>query len=147
MANYERYSLASLITTGLIFAYFCMRMLDGLHIVDYPPESLFWVYLTVLILFIIAETVNASIFLSRKTIAEDERDFSIKAKAGRNGDFVVMALINMVIFIVLANYAFTEYEATNIDITHPPALFFHLFGILIVGTLVERISALVYYQR
>lgn len=147
MATYEKYSLASLVTTGLIFAYFCMRMLDGLHIANHTPAALFWIYITVIVLFVIAEVGNAVIFLARKGIAEDERDDAIKVKAGRNGDFVIAAGINIVIFTVLANYAFSEYGGHKFDVTHPPALFFHLSGILIIGTIVERISALVYYRR
>lgn len=146
MAKYEKYSIASLITTGLIFFYLQMKMLDGASLVNHPPEALFWIYITIIAMFIITEIINAVLFLTGSKVAEDERDFAIKAKAGRNGDFVVMALINVVIFTVLANYAFTEYHGVTFDITQPASLFFHLVGILIIGTIVERISAIVYYR-
>ena len=146
MAKYEKYSWISLITTGLIFVYFKMKMLDGMHIAHHDPKDLFWIYITVIALFIITETIIAIALFTKEKVVEDERDFAIKAKAGRNGDWVVMAAINVVIFTVLASYAFTEYQGFNFDITHPPSLFFHLFGILIVGTIVERISAIIYYH-
>ncbi len=147
MARYEKYSLASLITTVAVFWYFCMKMLDGMSLVSQPTPTLFKIYVTTVILFIITEIINALLFLARPGLVQDERDYMIKSKAERNGNFVIIAAINIVLFIVLAEGTFSNYHGpTHIDLTSPESLLFHLLGVLVLGTIVERVSTLIYYR-
>ena len=147
MTQAEKYSWLSLITTGAIFLYFKMKMLDGWSVVDQSAERLIGVYVVVVILAIIAETALA-LFVAgaRGAVTKDERDHSIEAKSNGNAYFFICAAVNVIVLQLLADEAFAGHILPRIDLTSPPTIFFALFAILFAAQFVKLLSTLIYYR-
>jgi len=149
MSQAEKYSWASLVTTGLIFWFFQMRMLDGWQVAEQTPGRLLVVYSTVVIVFIIAESVIAGFVAARggkHDIEKDERDIAIEAKANRNASYFTMAALNIVVIQMLAGQVYTESRLSFFDLTSTASIFFVLFAVLISAHLVNLISTLIAYR-
>ena len=153
MSQFEKYSWASLITLGAIYAWFAHRMLDGWSVVDQPAKELFFVYIAVVVLSIIAESVIAGVLAAqnarrggKRDIDKDERDLAVEAKASRNEHCFLLVAINVVVFHILADAAFANHVFPRIDLTDIATLFFVLFTILFAGEAIKRISTIVYYR-
>lgn len=148
MSQAEKYSWLSLITTGFIFWFFQMRMLDGWQIVNASSGQMLRTYISVVILFIIFESIIAGFTAARgddKQIEKDERDLKIETRAEQYSLWFLTACINIAIIHLLANSFYEGHILPKIDLTHGPTLFFLLFSILILAALVARISTLVLY--
>ncbi len=147
MSQAEKYSWLSLVTTGAIFWWFQMRMLDGWTVVDQPAGKLVGVYVIVVILAIIAETALV-LFVAgaRGGVKKDERDHRIEAKANGNAYFFICAAVNIIVFQLLADEAFAGHILPRIDLTSPATMFFALFAILFGAQFVKLASTLIYYR-
>ncbi|MEL6360492.1 MAG: hypothetical protein AAFR21_05360 [Pseudomonadota bacterium] len=150
MAQAEKYAWVSLITTGIIYWYFQMRMLDGWEVVDQSPSRLLWVFGTVVAMFIIAEGVVAGFLASKGSdgeIEKDERDLDIDRRAEQNASWFTIAALNVLIFQLIAQDAFEGHSFTRFDASSTSTLFFLLFSIVIISSIVHRISTLILYRR
>ena len=148
MTQAEKYSWASLIATGAIYWFFQMRMLDGLEVLEQSADALFELYVTIVIVFIIAEATIAGVIAVRQgnhNIEKDERDLAIEARAERNAMLFLVVVINILIVQLLADKAYPGHVFPRFDFTDPATMFFILFSVLIGATLVQRISTLVLY--
>ncbi|NWH08391.1 MAG: DUF2178 domain-containing protein [Alphaproteobacteria bacterium] len=149
MAEQEKYSWLSLIATGLIVWFFAMRMMDGWQIVDVPPRHLFWTYVALIVATIVAETaIHSALAIMRKgeRVIHDERDKLIEDRADRNQHVVIIAVINVIVFHMIAEAAFPGYEFVSADLTRLPALVTFLLGTLYAGHIVKLISTILSYR-
>jgi len=148
MAQAQKYSIYSLITTGLIYYYFQMRMLHGWGMADISIGDMVQTYIAVIILFVISEAVIAG-FLGvrsgKNSIEKDERDLLIERRAEQYSSWFMFAAINVVILHLLADGLYADHRLIQIDLTNVPTLFFVLFTILFGATIVMRISTILLY--
>ncbi len=150
MSQAEKYSWASLVTTGLIFWFFQMRMLDGWQVVDRSGPALLGTYLTVVVMFIIAEAiigVTIALTSGKHDIEKDERDKAIEARANQFAFYFLIVAINVIIVHLLAGNISDEWQLQIIDLTSPASVFFALFTILVIAHLIEQIATLVSYAK
>jgi len=154
MTQAEKYSWASLITTGAIYWFFQMRMLDGWQVVEQSPGRLAGVYIAVVILSIIAEAVIAGATAAHNKdggIEKDERDFSIEAKANQNVAIFFAAAINILIIQVLADAAYPANVLPKfmpqLVMDTPAEIFFILFTLLYAAHFVKLISTIILYRK
>ena len=152
MSKTEQYSWASLVTTGAIYLFFKMRMLDGWLVAEQSPGRLFWTYVAVVVLAIIAETIiSGAIFARRKGAVEtDERDRAIDARAEANSSLFMAAAINVIVIHAVAMAAFPDNQfqslSDSLALASPAQIFFVLFTVLFAAHWVKLISALVMYR-
>ena len=149
MTQAEKYAWGSLVTTGLIFAWFQHRMLDGWTIVDQSPRELLGVFVITIVLFIIAESVVAGVLAARgdgDDIEKDERDVMIDMKAEQNASWFISVAIVVLISQLLLSATFAGYEFGRLDLSSMSALFFVLYALVIVATLIKRLSTLALYR-
>ncbi len=150
MTRTAKYSWASLLTTGMIFLFFVMRMLDGGQVVEPSPTALLGIYVKLIVMFIIAETVIAiglAVTGAKHNIEKDERDLAIEARANQYGSYFVIAAVNVIIIYLLAGSAFDSRAVQLVDMTSTSSAFFVLFSVLIFGHLIGLGSALISYAR
>ena len=145
MSRAETYSWASLAALAAIFAWFQMRMLDGVSIVDQPARKLLDVYLLTLVALVFTETAIASL-LGARTETMDERDHAIEARANLNERLFLIAAVNVVIWQALMEGAFAGHDLPRIDLGRLPTLFFVLASILFAGEAVKRVSTIWLYR-
>lgn len=148
MTRAEKYSTASLITSALIFWFFQMRMLDGWEVVEQSAGALVSLYITIVILFIISEAIIAGFYSGPGQggeVEKDERDLLIEKTAEQNSSWFTIAAINILIIHLLANSFFEGHAFPRIDLTSMSTLFFVLFSIMILSTIIARASTLGYY--
>lgn len=145
MSRSEQYSWASLLALTAVFAWFQMRMLDGVSIVDQPARKLLDVYLLTLVALVFAETAIASL-LGARTATMDERDHAIEARANLNERLFLIAAVNVVIWQALMEGAFAGHDLPRIDLGRLPTLFFVLASILFAGEAVKRVSTIWLYR-
>lgn len=149
MTQAEKYSWASLVTTAAIFWYFQMQMLHELAVVDRPPGELFELYITVIVLTIIAESVIAGVLAVSKRgskVEKDERDRTIEAKANRNAFYFLCVAINVAIFHILADAAFPVHVLPSVNLLMHSTIFFVLFAVLFAASIVKLVSTIFYYR-
>ena len=149
MAPAEKHAWGSLIAMGLIYYYFQMRMLDGWGIVSTTPKDLLGLYIVVVVLSIISESVIAAILANKKLgdIEKDERDIQIEARANGNEHLFLIAAINIFLFHVIADAAFENHILPRYDLTDLSSLVFVLFSVLFAGEAVKRISIIYLYNN
>ena len=145
MSRSEQYSWASLLALTAVFAWFQMRMLDGVSIVDQPARKLLDVYLLTLVALVFTETAIASL-LGARTETMDERDHAIEARANLNERLFLIAAVNVVIWQALMEGAFAGHDLPRIDLGRLPTLFFVLASILFAGEAVKRVSTIWLYR-
>lgn len=148
MTRAEQYAWLSLVTLGIIYAWFQMRMLDGWRVVDQPASELLWVYFVVLGLSAAAEIAIAVFLDARKDkrIERDERDLAIAARVGEHERLFIIIAVNVLIWQALWEGAMEDHRLPKIDVTNLPTLFFVLFTILFVGEAVKRLSTIWLYR-
>ncbi len=149
MSQAEKYSWLSLVTTGAIFLFFKMRMMAGWQVADVSARHMFITYGLVIGLFIVAETVIAAFTAIRggtNDIEKDERDLTIERRAEQHSSWFFFAVINILIFKLLVDQVIDGYEFMRLDLTHTPTIFFVLFSVLMVASLIQRISTIVLYR-
>lgn len=147
MTRTEKYSWLSLAATVAIYWYFQMRMLDGWSIAEQNPMRLFWIYVTVVVMSIIAEGAIAGGLAVRKAgVDSDERDAAIDAKASRNEHWFIVVAINVAVIHLLAGAAYPGDMAVTLPLTSTASVFFVLFSILYAGHAVKLVSTIVYYR-
>jgi len=142
----EQYSWASLIALCVVFWWFQMRMLDGLTIVDQPAGALFEIYFFVIAASVFLEIVIAAILTPGRTIAKDERDLAIEARANLNERLFMIGAINVVIWQALWEGLLDGHSLPRIDLTSLPTLIFVLFAILFAGEAVKRLSTIILHR-
>jgi len=154
MTQAEKYSWASLITTGAIYWFFQMRMLDGWQVVEQSPGRLVGVYIAIVIMTIIAEAVIAgamAVLNKNGGIEKDERDFAIEAKANQNAAIFLAAAINILIIQVLADAAYPANALpkfmSQLVMNTPSEIFFILFTLLYAAHFVKLISTIILYRK
>lgn len=148
MAAAEKHAWGSLIALGAVYWYFQMRMLNGWIIVDTPPMKLLWLYITVVVLSIIAESIVAAIIANKKTgdIEKDERDHFIESRANRAEHIFLIAAINIFLFHIIADQAYANHIFPRTDLTNINAVVFILFTLLFVGEGIKRAFTIYYYR-
>ncbi len=148
MAAAEKHAWGSLIALGAIYYYFQMRMLAGWGLADITAEDVFWVYITVIVLSIIAEGVIAAFIASKETgdIEKDERDLAIEARATGAEHLFLIAAINIFLFHIIADAAFANHIFPRADLTDLRAIVFILFSLLFIGEAIKRVFTIYYYR-
>ena len=136
-----------LAVTLALGAWFQMRMMDGWTIVDQPASDLLGVYFVVLAISTIAGIAIAGVAARKDRIDEDERDLAIRAQAGRNERYFVIAAVNVLIWQVLMEGVFAGHDLPSIDLQSLPTLFFALFAVLFGGEIVKLVSTIWLYRR
>lgn len=149
MAAAEKQAWASLIALGAIYYYFQMRMLAGWGLADLSAEDIFWVYISVVALSIIAEGVIAAFIANKKAgdIEKDERDDAIEARATGAEHLFLVASINIFLFHIIADAAFANHIFPRADLTDLRAVVFILFSLLFIGEAIKRVFTIYYYRR
>lgn len=149
MAIAEKYAWASLVALGAVFWFFQMRLTDGWSIPDQSAGRLFWAYCVTIGLSIVAEIIIASTLSLRGRgagLEKDERDVAIELKANQAERVFIIVAINVIVFQLLAENAFSERALPRIDLTRPEVLFFALFTALFAGEFVKRIATIWLYR-
>jgi heme/copper-type cytochrome/quinol oxidase subunit 2 len=141
-------SLALLVASGLIYAWFAHRMLDGWRVADQSADDVMWVLIAAVVVTGIVYGIVSAVLagFNRDKIAEDERDAAIDNKAARNELFVLNALINIFIFQILAQTAYDQSINLHVAYDHLPTLTFILFTALWIGEWV-RLGSILWYSR
>lgn len=149
MNRTEAQAWASLVSLGAIFVWFQTRMMDGWTIVDHGPSALLSIYVTVLVLSTLTETLIAAAGAGlggKRRIAKDERDFAIDARANQNERLFIVAAVNVLVWQLLWEGVFPDFGPPWLDLASTPAIFFWLFAILFGGEIVKRISTVSLYR-
>lgn len=147
MTRAESGAWAMLAVTLALGAWFQMRMMDGWTIVDQPASELLGVYVVVLAVSTIAAIASAGASGRKGRIEVDERDLAIRALAGRNERYFVLAAVNVLIWQALMEGVFAGHELPKIDLQSLPTLFFVLFAVLFGGEIVRLTSTIWLYRR
>lgn len=147
MTRAEQYAWASLAAMASVYWFFQMRLLDGAEVADQAPARLLWTYFTVIALATIAEIIIAGALgaVHGKSVAKDERDHAIEARANQNERLFIIAAVNVVVWQALWENLIPDHVMPHIDLTQPAALFFWLFTILFAGEAVKRVTTLWLY--
>lgn len=153
MTRFEKYSWASLVTSGLIWLWFKWAMLDGAQIVERSAGSLMGVVIWTFVLFIVAEIAIAILFsiLSRGkwqhgNYVEDERDRLVQSRSSAIANWVVVAMVCMLIFFIILSPLESSLLGLPVDLMTKPALIFVLVSVMILSAIVERIATIVSYR-
>lgn len=169
MSEQERQSWMTLFADVCVFVFFWGKMVHGQTIANYGPAELLGVYIGIIVLSIIIHAIIASIFALRTPKGDtekDERDIEIERRGARNAFWVVSILINIIIFMFLAENSFGEaYQGpfsqimnsvTNnvtstgnegrISLLTPSHMFFALMGTAFVGDIVYRATMVWAYR-
>ncbi|NNC35997.1 MAG: hypothetical protein HKO02_00960 [Hyphomonadaceae bacterium] len=156
MSPTEAYSWVSLLTTAGIFWYFYQRMWDGFQIVQHSPGGLIEIFVGLIIFTIIAHAVIAGIFsvqrnkgageLDFEPREKDERDIAIERKAEQYSHWFIYAAINVIIFHLLFENAYSPEYDPPFSVLGPSNMFFVLMGSLFVGDIIKRLSMILAYR-
>ncbi len=146
MARAEQYAWLSLGGLVAVYWFFQMRMLDGLTVASQSAEALFGVFIAVIVLTIIIESVIAGGLAARGRLEKDERDRHIEAQANLNERLFLVVALNVFVGHLLADNAFANHVLPSVDLTRPEVLFFVLFSILFAGEFVKRATTLWLYR-
>ena len=153
MSKVQQYSWGSLITTGLVYLYFQMRMLDGWRVVEQSANLLFWTYITVIVLAIVAEGILSGFVFARNKgeVDMDERDKSIDARAEANAGIFLAIGLNIIILHAIASQAFPGKTfiglSENLYLETPAQILFVLMSVLFISHWVKLITSLYLYSK
>ncbi|HRK71522.1 MAG TPA: hypothetical protein PLA85_08025 [Micropepsaceae bacterium] len=150
MSEQEKYAWLSLISLGGIYFFFQYRLTDSWAVAETLPSNVFWTYVAVVNLAIIAEiisTITLRAARGGKPLLIDERDHLIESKAGRNERLFMLAAINVLVFAALAQATFEGYSLFGLDLSRVPAILFWLLSTLFFGHFVKMISIIVAYRQ
>jgi uncharacterized membrane protein len=159
MAQAERYAWYSLIAWIAILYVLLTRFTDGINIfgdslgltiVDQPAARLFWTYVTLAVIAIIAESVIAAIIAAPKgdDIEKDERDHAIEARAKLASYWFMTVAMNVIVVHVLLNAAYGREGMTlALDLASHTAIAFALLLVLTLAEIVHRIAVIWNYRR
>lgn len=150
MSEQEKYAWLSLISLGGIYFFFQYRLTDSWTVAEALPSNVFWTYVAVVNLAILAEIISmVTLRAARggKPSLKDERDQLIEGKAGRNERFFILAAINVLVFAALAQATFEGYSLFGFDLSRVPAILFWLMSTLFFGHFVKMISIIIAYRR
>ena len=153
MTAAEKHAWGSLAALSAIYYFFQMRMLKGSifgewGLADLSAKDIFWVYIVVIILSIVAESVIVAFIADKKTgdIEKDERDHFIDAKAAGGEHLFLIVAINIFLFHIIADAAFDNHIFPTADLTDLRAIVFILFTLLFVGEAIKRVLTIYYYR-
>lgn len=157
MSEQERQSWMTLLADICVYSVFWSQMVHGKSIASLSPGDLMGVYIGIIVLTIIIHIVIASIFALRSPTDEngsdsagDERDVEIERKGARNAFWVVSILINIIVFILLAENSVGEgYLGPNLgllSVLSPSHMFFALMSTAFIGDIVYRATMVWAYR-
>lgn len=153
MSKAQAYAIGSLVSSGLIYLFFQMRMLDGWQVVEMPAGQLFWTYVVVVVLAIVAEIILAGyVFAQGKDGVDlDERDHAIDARAEANAGLFLAAAVNVIIVHAVAMAAFPGGSFQGLSdalaLDSPARILFILMSVLFIGHWVKMITKLYLYAK
>jgi hypothetical protein len=158
MTQAERYAWYSLIAWLAILYFLLTRFTDGINlfgdslgltIVNQSAARLFWTYVTLAVIAIIAETVIAAAAAPKKDdIDRDERDLAIEARAKLASYWFMTAALNVIVIHTLLNAAYgREALPLTLDLTSHTAIAFALLLVLTLSEIVHRIAVIWNYRR
>ncbi len=148
MTQAEKYAWGSLVTTGFIFWFFQNAMLDGWQVRQMQAPALLGKFVITIIMFVVAEAIIAgSIALmgGSDDIEKDERDLLIEMKAEQNASWFMGSALLILIGQMLIGGVIRGHEFVQFDLTQPSSLFFVLYSVVIIATIVQRVSTLALY--
>lgn len=151
MSDMERQSWITLLADTAVFAYFVRKMTDGFGVICHTPEGLMKIYVTVIIMTVIIHAVISAIFavrLKRDDHEVDERDRDIERRGERNGFWVFVIFVNIIIFTLLFENSYPnpkDYDPPFSVIT-PPFMFFALLATTFVADITKRASMIWDYR-
>ena len=159
MSETERQSWATLIVDVCVFVWFLKRTttdIGSLTLREMSARDLFGVYIGLIVVTIILHAIIAAVFETRKrkdhTEDKDERDIDIERRGAANGFWVVTIAINIVIFLLLAEYTtgqggdVLEGFVPPISVLAPPAMFFGLMAVMFIGDIVKNATMVFAYR-
>ncbi len=145
----EAQAWASLATLVAIFLWFQSRMMDGWTIVDHRASTLLGVYIALLALTTLTETLIAVMGArlgGKRRIDRDERDTAIEARANLNERLFIIVAVNVLIWQLMWEGLLPDHGRGPFDVRSAPAIFFWLFAILFGGEIVKRASTVFLYR-
>jgi hypothetical protein len=145
----EAQAWASLAALAAIFVWFQMRMMDGWAIVDHGPSTLLSIYLAVLVLTTLTETLIAATaagLVGKRRIERDERDYAIEARANLNERVFMIIAVNGLVWQLMWEGVFPDLGPALFDLKSAASIFFWLFAILFGGEIVKRVSTVFLYR-
>lgn len=145
----EAQAWASLMSLVAIFFWFQSRMLDRWTIVDHAPSSLLSIYIAIIVLATLTETMIAATGAGiggQRRVSRDERDHAIEARANQNERLFIIAAVNVLVWQLLWEDVFPDHGPALLDLASIPAIFFWLFAILFGGEIVKRASTVWLYR-
>ncbi|RZO68236.1 MAG: hypothetical protein EVA70_02320 [Parvularculaceae bacterium] len=152
MTKTEQYSIASLVTTVLIFLYLTMRLTEDWRFVEATPGFLLTTYVICIVLVIIAESIWSGVIFSGGSAKtdKDERDLAIEARAEASAGIFLAVVINVIIVNTLLRRLYqSDYPVLNefLELGSPTEIFYVLFSLLLAGHAVKLVSTLIMYRK
>jgi hypothetical protein len=132
-----------------IFVWFQMRMMDGWTIVDRGPSTPLSIYLSVLVLTTLTETLIAATGAGlgcKRRIERDGRDYAIEPRANLNERVFMIVAVNALVWQLMGVGVFPDHGPALFDLKSASAMFFWLFAILFGGEIVKRASTVLVYR-
>jgi hypothetical protein len=159
MTQAERYAWYSLIAWIAILYFLLTRFTDGINIfgnslgltiVDQSAATLFWTYVTLAVIAIIAESVIAAVIAAPKgdDIEKDERDHAIEARAKLASYWFMTIALNVIVIHTLLGAAYgREGMSLSLNLESHTAIAFALLLVLTLAEIVHRIAVIWNYRR
>jgi hypothetical protein len=158
MTQAERYAWYSLIAWIAILYFLLTRFTDGINIfgnslgltiVDQSAATLFWTYVTLAVIAIVAESVIAAVIAAPKgdDIEKDERDLAIEARAKLASYWFMTIALNVIVIHTLLNAAYgREALPLTLNLASHTAIAFALLLVLTLAEIVHRIAVIWNYR-
>ncbi|MBL4770407.1 MAG: hypothetical protein JKY61_04565 [Planctomycetes bacterium] len=151
----ESYCWAALIATSAVLYHFHDRMTEGLRVVEHPAGDLLGIFLRVILMTICLHVVIAVVFSIKRGAAaeqdgnpyeQDERDLAIERKGERFGYAFLGVAINLIVLMLLFEYAYPGHSQFAVSVLGPAHMFFALLASLLFSDIVKRVTMLMAYR-
>ena len=158
MSQAERYAWISLFAWAFILFLLLTRFTSGveilgqslgLSIVEQSAAQLLWIYVSLALIAIVAESVIAAVLAARSGSAgvdKDERDLAIEARANLASYWFTAAALNVIVLQVLANAAYGGSALSQLNLTSATGMAFALLLVLTLAEIIKRIAVIWNYR-
>lgn len=160
MSETERQSWATLLVDVAVFFWFLRQTLVSFGSFELRPmeaSDLFAVYIGLIVVTVVLHIIIESVFAMRRRAddqgGKDERDIDISRRGASAGFWVVTVAINVIIFVLLSEYAkaqgatvLGENFIVPLTVLAPPAMFFALMSVMFIGDIVKNAVMVIAYR-
>ena len=158
MSQAERYAWISLFAWTFILFLLLTRFTSGveilgqslgLSIVEQSAAQLLWIYVSLALIAIVAESVIAAVLTARLGsvgVDKDERDLAIEAQANLASYWFTAAALNVIVLQVLANAAYGGSALSQLNLTSATGMAFALLLVLTLAEIIKRIAVIWNYR-